>query len=244
MSDLLSSRFALPAVAIAAALLGAGATWLAQRPTNGAEIRDYLLAHPEVLPEAMQKLQEREAAEQSKQTGSFIAANRDRIFPALGSAWAGNPNGDVTVVEYLDYNCGYCRASLPILDKLVASDPRVKIVFRELPVLSEESKVAARYAVVAAKQGKYRPLHDALYAGGPLSDASMDAALRTAGLDPAQTKEAAKAPDVTSIIANNLAMAAPLGMSGTPTWVIGDKVLSGMQPLETMQAAVTAARKK
>ena len=244
MSDFLSSRAALPIVAALAALLGAGATWLAQRPTNGADIRDYLLTHPEVLPEAMQKLQEREAAEQSKQTGTFIAANRDRIFPALGSAWAGNPNGDVTVVEYLDYNCGYCRASLPIIDKLVAGDPRVKVVFRELPVLSEESKVAARYAVVAAKQGKYRPLHDALYAGGPLSDASMDAALRTAGLDPAQTKEAAKAPDVTSIIANNLAMATPLGMSGTPTWVIGDKVLSGMQPLETMQAAVAAARKK
>jgi len=244
MSDFLSSRFALPLVAVAAALLGAGATWLAQRPTDGAEIREYLLSHPEVLPEAMQKLREREAAEQSKQTGTFIAANRDRIFTALGSAWAGNPNGDVTVVEYLDYNCGYCRASLPILDKLVASDPKVKIVFRELPVLSEESKVAARYAVVAAKQGKYRLLHDALYAGGPLSDASMDAALRTAGLDPAAVKEAAKAPDITRAIANNLAMAEPLGMSGTPTWVIGDKVLSGLQPLETMQAAVAAARTK
>ncbi|MGN6818695.1 MAG: DsbA family protein [Sphingomonas sp.] len=244
MTGFLSSRAALPIVAALAALLGAGATWLVQRPTNGAQIRDYLLTHPEVLPEAMQKLQEREAAEQSKQTGAFIAANRDRIFPALGSAWAGNPNGDVTVVEYLDYNCGYCRASLPILDKLVASDPQVKVVFRELPVLSEESKVAARYAVVAAKQGKYRALHDALYAGGPLSDASMDAALQKAGLDPAQTKAAAKAPEVTGIIENNLAMAAPLGMSGTPTWVIGDKVLSGMQPLEAMQAAVAAARRK
>jgi protein-disulfide isomerase len=244
MSDFLSSRAALPIVAALAALLGAGATWLVQRPTSGAQIRDYLLTHPEVLPEAMQKLQEREAAEQSRATGTFIAANRDRIFPALGSAWAGNPNGDVTVVEYLDYNCGYCRASLPILDKLVASDPRVKVVFRELPVLSDESKVAARYAVVAAKQGKYRALHDALYAGGPLSDASMDAALQKAGLDPARTKEAAKAPEVTSIIENNLAMASPLGMSGTPTWVIGDKVLSGLQPLETMQAAVAAARKK
>ena len=244
MSGFLSSRAALPIVAGLAALLGAGATWLAQRPSNGAEIRDYLLAHPEVLPEAMQKLQEREAADQSKQTAAFITANRDRIFPALGSAWTGNPNGDVTVVEYLDYNCGYCRASLPILDKLVASDPKVKVVFRELPVLSEESKVAARYAVVAAKQGKYRALHDALYAGGPISDQSMDAALRTAGLDPAQVKAAAKAPDVASIVENNLAMAAPLGMSGTPTWVIGDKVLSGMQPLETMQAAIAAARKK
>ena len=244
MSDFLSSRFALPIVAAAAALLGAGATLLAQHPTNGTEIREYLLAHPEVLPEAMQKLQEREEAERTKQASGFVTANRDRIFPALGSAWAGNPNGDVTVVEYLDYNCGYCRASLPIVDKLIASDPRVKIVYRELPVLSDESKVAARYAVVAAKEGKYRPLHDALYAGGPLSDASMDAALRTAGLDPVHVKEAAKAPDVARTIEDNLAMTTPLGMSGTPTWVIGDRVLSGLQPLETMQAAVAAARKK
>lgn len=237
MTQFLSSRAALPLVAVAAALLGAGATLLVSRHSDGSQVREYLLAHPEVIPEAMQRLQE-------KQNAKIIAANRADILTPVGSAWAGNPNGDVTVVEYLDYNCGYCRASLPVIDQLIAADPKVKVIYRELPVLSQESETAARYAIVAGRQGKYRALHAALYAGGPLTEASMDKALVTAGLDPAKVKEESKAASVEAAIKTNLSLMRPLGMTGTPTWVIGDRVVSSMLSLEDMRDAVEAARTK
>jgi protein-disulfide isomerase len=237
MMQFLSSRAALPLVAVTAALLGAGVTLLVSRHNDGSEIRDYLLTHPEVLPEAMQRLQE-------KQNGKVIAANRADILTPVGGAWVGNPNGDVTVVEYLDYNCGYCRASLPIVDQLIAVDPKVKVIYRELPVLSLESETAARYAIVAGRQGKYRALHAALYAGGPLTEASMDKALAVAGLDPVKVKEEAKAASVEAAIKTNLSLMRPLGMTGTPTWVIGDRVVSSVMSLEAMRDAVEAARAK
>ena len=237
MMQFLSSRAALPLVAAAAALLGAGTTLLVSRHKDGNQVREYLLAHPEVIPEAMQRLQE-------KHNGQIIAANRADILTPVGSAWAGNPNGDVTVVEYLDYNCGYCRASLATVDQLIAAEPKVKVIYRELPILSEESATAARYAIVAGRQGKYRALHAALYAGGPLTDASMDKALVTAGLDPAKVKEEAKAASVETAIKTNLSMMRSLSMTGTPTWVIGNRVVSSVMSLEEMRDAVAAARAK
>ena len=237
MMQFLSSRAALPLVAAAAALLGAGTTLLVSRHKDGNQVREYLLAHPEVIPEAMQRLQE-------KHNGQIIAANRADILTPVGSAWAGNPNGDVTVVEYLDYNCGYCRASLATVDQLIAADPKVKVIYRELPILSEESATAARYAIVAGRQGKYRALHAALYAGGPLTDASMDKALVTAGLDPAKVKEEAKAASVEAAIKTNLSMMRSLNMTGTPTWVIGNRVVSSVMSLDEMRDAVAAARAK
>jgi len=230
----------LAGVAVVAALFGAGGTWLADRHDGaggGEMVRAYLLDHPEVIPEAMQKLQERE-------TARVVAQYRDTIVRPVGNAWAGNPNGDVTVAEFLDFNCGYCRASLPLIDKLIASDPKVKVVYKEFPVLSQESLTAARYGIVAARAGKYKPLHDALYKGGPLSEASMDAAIRAAGLDVATVKKAAAAPDVEQAIRDNLSLMRPLNMTGTPTWVIGDRVISGMVPIEELRDAVAAARKK
>jgi protein-disulfide isomerase len=240
-SSFLNTRGGLAAVAAAAALLGAGGTWLAtrsaERQDTGDAVRAYLLEHPEVIPEAMQKLRDRETAQ-------VIDQYRGQIVTPLGSAWAGNPKGDVVVTEFLDFNCGYCRASLPLIAKLIAADPNIKVVYKELPVLSAESDQAARYAVVAARAGRYQRLHDALYQGGPLSDASMDAAIRAAGMDPAQVKTAAKDPSVDQAIKANLQLMRPLNMTGTPAWVIGNRVISGIVPIEEMQDAIAAARKK
>jgi len=203
--------------------------------TDTADVRGYLLDHPDVIPEAMQKLQDRE-------TGKVIAANRAAIETPIGSAWGGNPKGDVSVVEYFDYNCGYCRASLPVIDQLVAADPNVRIVYREMPVLSEQSGVAARMSIAAARAGRFKPFHDALYNAGPITDQSLALAARAAGLDPAKLKAASDAPDVSDAISGNLSMVRALGMSGTPSWVIGDRVLSGMQSLDSLKDAIAAAR--
>ncbi len=221
---------AVAAVTSIAAVFGA----LAMRPAAPAgDIRAYLLEHPEVIPEAMARLQERE-------TGKTVGANRSAILNPVGDAWIGNPKADVTLVEYFDYNCGYCRASLPTINALVKADPNVRVVFREMPVLSQASYDAAKLSWAAAQQGKFRAFHDALYKAGPVTAATMAATARAAGVDLARAKSQDAA--ATADIKRNLDVARQLGMTGTPSWVIGNRVVSGALPLEEMLAAVKAAR--
>jgi len=203
----------------------------------GQVVRDYVLENPEILPEAMKRLQERESAK-------TVSANRGAIFDAYAGAWEGNPSGDVTVSVWMDYACGYCRASLPMIARLVAEDPKVRIVYRELPVLSEGSRVAARWGLAAAEQGKFKPFHMALYSGGQLSQASIDAAAATAGLDVARAQQSLTSQQVEAEVARNLDVAGKLGVTGTPSWVIGEQVISGMVPYEVLKQAVQTARRR
>ncbi len=211
---------------------GAGAMLLVDRQ-SGAGTRDYLLAHPEVIPEAMQRLRDRE-------TARIIAPGRVAIETPTGSAWAGNPRGDVTLVEYYDDNCGYCRASLPTGAALLKSDPGARGVSRERPTLAPASVAAARASGAAARQGRYAGFRDALYAAGPVSDATIAAAALAAGVDTRGTP----APADEATIAANLKAANELGMTGTPGWVVGDRVMIGAQTLEALQDAVAAARRR
>jgi len=238
------SSLKLAALMLAATLLGGGILWTAQRAAPGAldgadkarieaTVRDYVLAHPEIIPEAMRLLQQRE-------TGKTIAANRTQILEPFGDAWIGNPKGDVTLVEYFDYNCGYCRSSLPAIAELVRRDPNVKVVFKEFPILSEQSITAARLSLAAAEQGKFKPFHDALYAAGPVSEATIQAAAKSAGVDMA--KAAAMTAKAEAEIASNRTVAQTLGLTGTPSWVIGTKVVSAALPLEELEKAVKEAR--
>ena len=178
------NRWTFPAIALAGAAIGAGAVVgydriaapdAASRTQIERVVHDYVLAHPEIIPEAMRRLQDRE-------NGSIVAANRAAIVEPFGSAWAGNPKGDVTLVEYFDYNCGYCRAALPVIDQLLKDDPRVRIVYRDFPILAPSSRDAARVSLAAAQQGKYRAFHDALYAAGPVSAATIAAAAAQTGV--------------------------------------------------------------
>jgi protein-disulfide isomerase len=223
------------------AVCGAGGMFLADRVApgelGGADkariervVRDYVLANPDLIPQAMQKLQERDSAK-------AVAASRGAIEQPYAGAWIGNPNGDVTLVEYYDYSCGYCRAILPTLQKLVDQDPQLRIVFKELPVLSEQSRVAARAALAAAQQNRFKPFHDALYAAGPVSDATIAAAGRTAGVNLAAIPR-----DADATIRQNLDVAAKLGITGTPSWVVGDQVMTGALPIDQLQAAIARAR--
>lgn len=203
----------------------------------GQVVRDYVLENPEILPEAMKRLQDRESAK-------AVTANRAAIFDAYAGAWEGNPSGDVTVSVWMDYACGYCRASLPMIARLVAEDPKVRIVYRELPVLSEGSRVAARWGLAAAEQGKFKPFHMALYSGGQLSQASIDAAAASAGLDVARAQQSIASERVEAEVARNLDVAGKLGVTGTPSWVIGDQIISGMVPYEALKEAVQTARRR
>lgn len=224
------SRWFPAIAALGGALLGAGGVYLAGQAAGEHQVREYLLAHPEVIPEAMTRLQDRES-------GKLVAQHRDAILQPYAAAWTGNPKADVTLVEFYDYNCGYCRASLPAVAQLLARDRNLRIVYRELPILAESSRAAARASLAAAQQGRFAPFHDALYAAGPVSDATIAAAARAAGVDPARLPA-----DADAEIGRNLKLAAALGLTGTPSWVIGDRVLSGAQPLEALEEAVAAAR--
>lgn len=233
------SRKTLALVAIAAALAGAGAMWGGERlartdaPVSDAQARSYVLDHPEMLSGLIDTARARMSAE-------AVAANRKAIFEPYAGAWAGNPKGDLTIVEYFDYNCGYCRATLPIIAKLLASDPKLRVVYREWPILSPESADAAKLSLAAAEQGKFMAFHTALYDGGPVTPASMAAAARAAGVD--SSKLSAGAVRADAELDRNMRVAHEIGASGTPTWVIGSKVISAAMPLETLQSAIAEAR--
>ncbi len=227
------NRWWLAGVAAAGVVIGAATMWGIDQGRGGAigpQVRAYLLAHPEVIPEAMGRLQDRES-------GKLIAARRAEIERPYAGAWAGNPRGDVTLVEYFDYNCGYCRASLPAIAQLLARDPKLRIVYRELPILAQSSRTAARASLAAAAQGRYPAFHQALYAAGPVSDTSIAATAKAAGVDPSRVPA-----DADAEIRRNVETAQALGMSGTPSWVIGDRLLQGAQSLDALEDAVAAAR--
>ena len=237
----MNGRLVMPGLVLLGALFGAGGMMLAQRVApgdlNGADkarvervVRDYVLANPELIPQAMERLQAREASR-------AVAASRGAIEQPYAGAWIVNPKGDVTLVEYYDYNCGFCRASLPTIDRLVAADPNLRIVFKELPVLSEASRVAARAALAAAKQGRFKPFHDALYNAGPVSDATIAAAAKASGVDLSAIPD-----DADATIRENLDVASKLGITGTPSWVVGDRVLNGALPIDQLQRAIAEVR--
>lgn len=199
-------------------------------------IRSYILEHPEVLPEAMERLQQREASAQ-------IAPMRGALETAFPGAVLGNPNGKVTLVEFTDFACTYCRQSVKAIDALVAKNPDLRVVVRELPIIAPESAPAARMALAAAAQGKYPAYHKAMFEGPRPSDASITAAATAAGLDLVSARSFAARPDVEEELRRNLQMARQLGINGTPAWVIGEQLVHGAVPQEDLQAAIDAARK-
>lgn len=225
------------AMLVLAAVLGGAVALGGQRLLSGpADVRGYLLAHPEVIPEAIQKLQDRES-------GRAVAANASAVKDPFPGAVGGNPAGDVTIVTFMDYACGYCRQSIADLARVVAADGKVRVVYRELPILSPDSRSGAQMALAAARQGRFMPFHEALFAAGRPTPAAIAAAARTAGLDLARARGDAASSAVAAEIAKNLDLAGKLGMTGTPAWVIGDRVLSGAVGEAGLRDAVAAARR-
>ncbi len=197
--------------------------------------RQYILDNPEIITEAIQILRQRQTAEQLERI-------RGQIETPYESAWAGNPNGDVTIVEYSDYGCGYCAQSVADVAKILAEDKNLKVVFRELPILSDESGQAAAMSLAAAKQGKFYAFHKAMFAGGKPSAATIAAAARTAGIDMTAANAFISSPEARAQIEQNLQAARQLEFSGTPSWVIGDLTYNGALGVDGLRDAVAKAR--
>lgn len=199
-------------------------------------VRDYLLTNPEILPEAMDRLR-------AKQNASLVAESGEALTKPFAGAWMGAKDGDVVLVEFTDYNCGYCRASMPVVERLIAEDPKLKVVFRELPILSDSSVDAAQAALAAADQRKYAAFHTALFASGPVTNETIAAAQAKAGIDTAAAAAVAKSGAVRAELEANHALFRKLGATGTPSWVVGDELLQGAVGYDALKKAIADARK-
>lgn len=235
-----ASRVALIAALMALAAAGG---WFAHRQLGPASdraavetiVRSYILEHPEILPEAMENLQRNQGRNQ-------LAQVREPVQQAFPGAVLGNPQGSVTLVEFTDFACGYCRKSVEDLAALTKANPDLKIVIREMPVISPHSPAAAKMALAAAEQGKYAQFHEAMFAAGQLDPSTIEAAARTAGLDLDRARKVAASAPVAAELDRNVALAQKLGFGGTPSWVAGDQLIPGAVGLERLSEAVKAAR--
>lgn len=208
-------------------------------------VHDYIVAHPEVLIEAMSALDAKEAAAKKKAQTSALTKNHDAIFNDPSSFVAGNPKGDVTIVEFFDYNCGYCKhTAQPLLDA-VAKDGNVRLILKELPILGPSSVTASHAALAAAKHGKYMDLYKAFYAHkGPLDDEAVFNIAADAGLDIKKLAVEMKDPAIASTITRNEALAEAMQVHGTPAFIIGDEYYPGAKDADTLAEAIKLARAK
>jgi protein-disulfide isomerase len=213
-----------------AALLGILIGAVAMAAFSGYFVRRYLLAHPEVIPEAMERLQSRE-------TASVVGRHRAALETPYHGAWAGAARPEVVLVELYDYACGFCRASNPHVEQLLREDPGLRVVWREFPVLGPDSEQAAVASLAAARAGRFKPFHDALFAAGRPTEATIAAARQAVGLGETELSDEARRE-----IGRNMEIARAIGAQGTPTFIVGDRVLQGAVGYEALRDAIAAAR--
>lgn len=218
----------------------------AERAAFQKEVRDYLIAHPEVLVEAMDALQAQQQAQQAVNDKQIVADNQAALLQDANSWVGGNPDGDITVVEFMDYRCGYCRKAFAEVEELVKADGNIRFVVKEFPILGEDSVISSRFAVAVRRlhgDEAYKKAHDALIAlRGQPDQANLGKLASDLGLDANAIFAEMQSDEVTNIIKANHAMADKLQISGTPTFVVGDQVIRGYMPLDAMQQLVADER--
>lgn len=216
------------------------------RAAFGAQVRAYLLENPEVIMEAVQVLEERQAAEQAQGDVALIENNADAIFND-GYSWVGgNPEGDVTIVEFFDYRCGFCRRAHPEVAQLLELDGNIRYVAKEFPILGENSLVSSRFALAAREIGgdeAYEAAKEALIVlNGEMDDTVLRRLADTLGLDADAVLGAMDDEGITEQLATTRALAQTLQINGTPSFVMGDQLVRGYVPLDAMQQIVAQAR--
>ena len=207
-------------------------------------VHDYLLEHPEVIVDSLKAADARQQASAQAEQQKAVTDRRADLFDDPGSPVLGNPKGSVTIVEFFDFRCPYCKGMAKDLRDLVQADGNIRLIYKDFPILGPASHFASKAALAAQKQGKYAALHDALmeFKGQISDDVVLDLAKR-AGLDVAQLKKDMEAPEIETQIRKNYDLAGALKLSGTPGFVIGDTVVDGAMPLDKMKALVAAQRK-
>ena len=246
--DWAKHRWLIVGVAASAALVGVAlATKMGDDPAASmagkdraqveAVVRDYILAHPEIIPEAINRMRE-------KQSSQVYEANKVALETPFASAWAGAEKGDVTLVMFSDYACGYCRASLPAIDQLLSEDPKLKVVWREIPILGSGSEVAAKASLAAAEQGAFLDFHRRMFAAGRPEAGKVSSVLKSMKLDLARVQRDVNSPAVMHELQSNMDLVSRMDEGvATPTFFIGGKMLKGAVGYDALKQAIADARK-
>jgi protein-disulfide isomerase len=207
-------------------------------------VREYLLNNPEVIMEALQILQARQKAAEAENLKRAIAERSEEILNDPAAPVGGNPSGDVTLVEFFDYNCPYCRRVAPTVVELEQADPALRLVYKEFPILGPGSQFAARAALASGRQGKYVPFHNALMqASEQVTEETVMMIAGTVGLDIERLERDMQDPAIQEAIARNLQLANALGITGTPSFIIGQEVVPGAVGMGALQGLIERARR-
>jgi len=218
----------VPAGPMGKAMAAGDAFSEAQKAELGALIKDYLVKNPEVMIEVQRVLEAKMEATRQEAAAKAVSENGANLYKNALLPTAGAAKGDVTVVEFFDYNCGFCRKAVDSMSKLMDADKKVKVVMVDFPIFGKDSEAAARVAIAAGKQGKYWDLHQALllHKGANGEESALQLAEKL-GLDMTKLKADAAAPETAKLLADNRALAEKLGIQGTPHFYVGDKVIPG-----------------
>jgi protein-disulfide isomerase len=215
----------------------------AQKKEIGDIVREYLLANPEILLDVSRELESKQKLAEAQQRESALKANADAIFRSPHDYVAGNPKGDVTMVEFFDYNCGWCKKGLPEVVNLIETDKNLRVVLKEFPIFGGDSDYAAKAAIAAKKQGKYWELHTALLGHeGKVTKQAVDEIAAAQGIDMAKLKADMNSPEVAKVIADNQALAQSLAINGTPAFIIDTHLTPGYLPAGDLMAAIEGVR--
>lgn len=213
------------------------------RADFASQAKQYLLSNPEVIVEAVNGMQERQTAAIEDEMTAIVSARSEEIFNDPASPVGGNLQGDVTLVEFFDYNCPYCRQAAPILQQLQQADTGLRVVFKEFPILGPGSTFAARAALASQKQGKYVAFHEAMMTfKGSISEGSTLEIATKVGLDVEQLKADMADPTIGAAIRSNFELVDALRISGTPSFVVGKQIVRGLVDLDAMMQLIAAAR--
>ena len=208
-------------------------------------IKDYLLANPEILADVSKELERKQAAEQAAKAEKFLVDNKSKVFALSGDVVVGNPKGDITVVEFFDYNCGWCKKAVDDILKLTKADPRVRVVLKEYPIFGgPPSVLAAKAALASVKQNKYWEFHAALMREKQVTEANVYTVAERVGLNVARLKSDMADKKLDSVIQQNIEVGQGLGIEGTPGFVVDSRVNVGYVPADGMQQMIAEIRKQ
>jgi protein-disulfide isomerase len=215
-----------------------------QRQAIETIVRDYLIKNPDVILEVLQAAQDKIKSDAKDKAVAALTERRQEIFNDPNSPVTGNPKGDVTLVEFFDYRCPYCKQVVPAIDALLAEDKQLRFVYKEFPVLGPESVTAARAALAARKQGKYDAMHRALMTmKGQINEDAVFKAAGSVGLDLARLKRDMAAPEIDRMLEANHQLAEDLNIRGTPAFVVGSEIVPGAVSADALRRLIEVARR-